>query len=156
MNITATLIGQILTFAVLVWFVKGVLWEPMVNMLEDRKRRIADGLAAAERGKQEQEAAEDKARATLDETKQQAAEIIAAAQKRSNEMIEEARVDARSEGERIREAARAEVELELSKAREALRTQVGQLIVAGAEKILRKEVDRSAHQQTLDEMAAQI
>ncbi len=156
MNITATLIGQILTFAVLVWFVKAVLWEPMVNMLEDRKRRIADGLAAAERGKQEQELAQDRAQETIDEAKQKAADIIAAAQRRSTEMIEEAKVEAKNEGERIKSAAQAEAEQELNKARESLRSQVGTLVISGAEKILRREVDDQAHKQTLDELAAQI
>ena len=156
MNITATLIGQILTFAVLVWFVKAVLWEPMVNMLEDRKRRIADGLAAAERGKHEQELAEDRARGALEEAKQKAAEIIESAKRRSDEMVEQAKGDAKAEGERIKTAARAEIEQELNKARESLRGQVATLAVAGAEKILRREVDQQAHRQTLDELAAQI
>lgn len=156
MNITATLIGQILTFALLVWFVKAVLWEPMINMLEARKQRIADGLAAAERGRQEQELAEDRAKISLDEAKQKAAEIIESAKRRSEEMIEQAKGDAKVEAERIKTAARSELEQELHKAREALRSQIAQLVILGAEKILRREINQDTHRQSLDEVAAQI
>ncbi|HHH45564.1 MAG TPA: F0F1 ATP synthase subunit B [Thiotrichales bacterium] len=156
MNFTATLIGQILTFAVLVWFIKGVLWEPMLKVLEDRKRRIADGLAAAERGRHEQELAEQKAKQRLLEAKQEAAEIIALAQKRANEVIDEAKQSARDEAERIKAGARAEIEQELNRAREELRQQVGRLAVEGAEKILAREIDAEAHSKLLQQLAAEL
>jgi len=155
-NITATLIGQILTFAVLVWFVKAVLWGPMIRMLEDRKKRIADGLAAAERGKHEQELAEERATEVIHEAKQQASDIIAQAQRRSNEIVEEAKEAAREEGERIKAAAHAEAEQEINRAKEDLRKQVGAIALAGAEKILKREVDAKAHNEVLDDLASQI
>ena len=156
MNFTATIIGQIATFAVLVWFIGKVLWNPMLNMLEERKKRIADGLAAAERGKKEQELAEKHAAGVLKEAKVQAAEVIARAEKRGSEIVDEAKSDARTEGERIIVAARAEIDKEVNQAREELRTQVATLAVAGAEKILSKEVDAVAHSKMLDELAAQL
>ncbi len=156
MNVTATLIGQILTFAVLVWFIKGVLWEPMLKVLEDRKRRIADGLAAAERGRHEQELAEQKAKQRIQEAKQEAAEIIALAHKRANEVIDEAKQAAREEAERIKAGAQAEIDQELNRAREALRQQVGRLAVEGAQKILAREIDAEAHSKLLQQLAAEL
>ncbi len=156
MNITATLIGQMLVFTALIWFIKAVLWEPMINMLEDRKARIADGLAAAERGAHEQELAQERAKEALHEAKQQAADIIAQAQRRSNEIIEEAKNAARDEGDRLKVAAQAEIEREVSKAREELRKDISAVALQGVEKILGKEVDSSAHSKVLEELASQI
>ncbi len=156
MNITATLIGQMLVFAALIWFIKGVLWEPMINMLEDRKARIAEGLAAAERGVHEKELAEQRAKEELAEAKQQAAEIIAQAQRRGGEIIEEAKNAAREEGERLKAAAQAEIEREVARAREDLRKDVSRIALQGVEKILHKEVDSSVHSKVLDELASQI
>ncbi len=156
MNITATLIGQMLVFTALIWFIKAVLWEPMINMLEDRKARIAEGLAAAERGAHEQELAQERAKEALAEAKQQAAEIIAQAQRRSSEIIDEAKNAAREEGERLKVAAEAEIEREVAKAREDLRKDVSTIALQGVEKILSKEVDASVHSKVLDELASQI
>lgn len=156
MNVTATLFGQMLTFAVLVWFVNRFLWGPMTRMMEDRKKRIADGLAAAERGKHEQELAEKRAAEVIHEAKEQASEIIAQAQKRSNEIVEEAKDSARAESERIVAAANAEIEQEVHRAREQLRGQVATLAVAGASRIMEREIDAANHQQMLDELAAEI
>lgn len=156
MNVTATLIGQMLVFTVLVWFIKGVLWEPMLKVLEDRKARIADGLAAAEKGKQEEELARQKALDELKKAKADAAEIIAQAQKRANEIVEEAKNAAVEEANRVKAAAQADLEQEVSRTREGLRQQVAALAIAGAEKILGKEIDAKAHAKALDELAAQI
>lgn len=156
MNITATLIGQMLTFAVFVWFSMRFVWKPLTRIMEDRNKRIADGLAAAERGQHEQELAEQRAKETLHEAKQRASEIINQAQKRANEVVEEAKDDARSEGERILTAAQAEIEQERNRAREALRTQVASLALAGAEKVLQREVDADTHRDILDQLAQQI
>ncbi|HKJ77599.1 MAG TPA: F0F1 ATP synthase subunit B [Gammaproteobacteria bacterium] len=156
MNVTATLFGQMLTFAVLVWFVNRFLWGPMTRMMEDRKKRIADGLAAAERGKHEQELAEKRAAEVIHEAKEQASEIIAQAQKRSNEIVEEAKDSARAESERIVAAANAEIEQEVHRAREQLRGQVATLAVTGASRIMEREIDAANHQQMLDELAAEI
>ena len=156
MNITATLFGQIVTFAVLVWFIRRFLWDPMTRMMEDRKKRIADGLAAAERGKHEQELAEKRATEVIHEAKAQAAEILAQAQRRSNEIVEEAKNTARSEGERLLAAANAEIEQEVNRAREQLRGQVVSLSVAGASKVLKREIDDKAHDQMLQDLVAQL
>ncbi len=156
MNVTATLIGQIIVFGVLVWFVKAVLWGPMLNMMEERKKRIADGLAAAERGQKEQEEAEQKVKQRLDEAKQRASEIINQAQRRANELVEEAKTDAHEEGERIKSAAQSDIEQEINRAREGLRMQVGAIAIAGAEQILKREIDAKAHTTVLNELAAQL
>ncbi len=141
MNMTATLIGQILTFAALVWFINRFLWGPLTRMMADRSKRIADGLAAAERGQHEQELAEKRAMEVLHGAKGQAAEIISQAQRRAGEIIEEAKNDARGEGERLLQAARAEIDQEVNRAREQLRSQVASLAVAGAERVLAREID---------------
>lgn len=156
MNFTATIIGQILTFAVLVWFIGKVLWNPMLDMLEQRKQRIADGLAAADRGKKEKELAEQRASELLKEAKVQAAEVINKAEKRGSEIVDEAKSDAKAEGERLLVAARAEIDKEANQAREDLRRQVASLAMAGAQQILAREVDAGAHSKMLDDLAAQL
>ncbi|NIP73910.1 MAG: F0F1 ATP synthase subunit B [Gammaproteobacteria bacterium] len=156
MNITATLIGQMLTFAVFVWFTMRFVWGPLVRIMDERNKRIADGLAAAERGQHEQQLAEKRAKETLQEAKDKASEIINQAHKRANEMVEEAKDGARSEGERLLAAARTEIDQERNRAREQLRGHVVTLAVAGAERILEREVDAGKHRQLLDELAAQI
>lgn len=156
MNVTATLIGQIIVFAVLVWFVKRFLWGPMLNMMEERKKRIADGLAAAERGHKAQEEAEEQGKEHVDAAKQQASDIINQAQRRASEIVEEAKHDARDEGERIKAAAQSDIEQEINRAREGLRKQVAMISIAAAEQVLKKEIDAKAHSAVLDDLAAQI
>ena len=156
MNVTLTLIGQVIVFSVLVWFIKSVLWEPMLKVLEDRKARIADGLAAAEKGKHEEELARQKVLDELHKAKVEAADIVSRAQKRAGEIVDEAKTAAVDEAGRIKAAAQAELEQEVSRAREGLRQQVAALAIAGAEKILGREIDAAAHAQALDELAAQI
>ncbi len=145
MNVTATLIGQVLTFTVLVWFIMRYLWGPLTQMMQDRQRRIADGLAAAERGKHERELAEKRALEILRKAKADAAEVIALAEKRAAEVAEEAKNQARAEAERILHAARADIDREINSAREQLRTAVSELAVAGAARILEKEIDQKTH-----------
>lgn len=156
MNINLTLIGQSIAFVVFVWFCMKYIWPPIMNTLGERKQRIADGLAAAERGKQEHELAEKRAAERLKEAKGQAAEIIARADKRAVEIVEEAKNDARVEGERILEAARAEIDQETQRAKEELRLQVAALAVAGAERIMGKEVDLQTHSSALDDLVRQL
>ena len=156
MNVTATLIGQVIVFSILVWFIKGVLWEPMIKVLEDRKAKIADGLAAAEQGKQAEEKARQQANDELTKAKVEAAEIVSRAQKRAGEIVDEAKNAAVEEANRIKAAAQADLEQEVSRAREGLRQQVATLAMAGAEKILGKEIDAAAHAKALDDLAAQI
>jgi F-type H+-transporting ATPase subunit b len=154
--VTITLIGQILTFAVLVWFIMRFLWEPVTKMLADRQKRIADGLAAAERGERAQELAQNRAKDQIRDAKQQASEIISQAQKRAGEIVDSAKEDARQEGERLLAAAQAEIGQEVHRAREQLRDQVAKLAIAGAEKILAREIDLKTHQKILDSVAKQI
>ncbi|HIA08278.1 MAG TPA: F0F1 ATP synthase subunit B [Chromatiaceae bacterium] len=156
MNFNLTLIGQLVSFAVFVWFCMKFVWPPLVAALDERTAKIADGLASAERGVHEQELAEKRATEVLHEAKQQASDIIALSQKRAAEIVDEAKGDARTEGERIVHAAEAEVEQEVNRAREHLRTQVATLAMAGAEKILKKEIDVNAHQEILDRLASEI
>lgn len=145
MNINATLIGQSITFFVFVWFCMKFVWPPIMNALDARKKLIADGLAAGERGKHELELASKRAGENLHEAKQKAAEIIAQADKRAVQLIEEAKAAAKAEGDRMIASAQASVAQETVRAKEALRGQVADLAVAGAEKILRREIDAKAH-----------
>jgi F-type H+-transporting ATPase subunit b len=156
MNINLTLIAQLVSFAVFVWFTMKFVWPPLTKAMDERKAKIAEGLAAAERGQHEQELAEKRAKDTLHEAKQQAAEIKSHAEKQAAMIIEEARDKAKEEGGRQLVAARAEIEQETNKAREVLRSKVAELAVIGAEKILRKEIDADAHKDIVESVANQI
>ncbi|HHM04140.1 MAG TPA: F0F1 ATP synthase subunit B [Gammaproteobacteria bacterium] len=156
MNITATLIGQIAAFVLLIWFVNKVLWGPVTKLLEDRQKRIADGLSAAEKGKHELALAEEHAKEALRNAKSQAADILAQAEKRGAEIIEEAKVSAREEGERLIAAAKADIEREVNQAREQLRGQVAELAVLGAQQILKREIDAKAHDDLVKSLVAQL
>lgn len=149
MNINATLIGQSITFFVFVWFCMKFVWPPIMQALTERKKQIADGLAAGERGKHELELASKRATENLHEAKQKAAEIIAQAEKRAVQLIEEAKNAAKAEGDRLLASAQASVAQETVRAKEVLRGQVAELAVAGAEKILRREIDAKAHAELL-------
>lgn len=156
MNINLTLIAQLLSFAVFVWFTMRFIWPPLTRAMDERKARIADGLAAAERGQHEQQLAQERALEQLHKAKQQAAEITAKAEKQAALIVEEAREKAQEEGSRQLAAAQSEIEQEANKAREELRARVAELAVAGAAKILHKEIDADAHKDILDAVARQI
>ena len=156
MNIGLTLIGQSIAFVVFVLFCMKYVWPPIIAALDERKKKIADGLAEAERGFKQQELAEKNAEHKVSEARQQATDILNQAQKRANEIVEDAKQVATDEGNRIKEAAHAEVEKEVHRATEQLRVQVSAIAVAGAERILKKEIDARAHQDILDELATQI
>lgn len=156
MNINLTLIGQSITFAIFVWFCLKFIWPPVMGALEARRKEIADGLAAAERGQHEQELAERRAADHIKEAKGKASEIVAQAQKRASEIVEEAKEDARVEAKRIVTGANAEIEQEINRAREHLRQEVVSLAIAGAEKVLKREVDKEAHASTLNDLATQL
>ena len=156
MNITVTLLAQMIAFALLIWFVNKVMWGPLSGIMEARQKRIADGLAAAEKGKHEEELAKKKAVEVLKEAKEQAAEVVAQGQKRASEIVEEAKETARTEGERIVTAANAEIEREINQAKEALRAQVASIAIAGAEKVLKREIDAKSHDALLNDLAAEI
>jgi F-type H+-transporting ATPase subunit b len=150
MNINMTLIGQSITFAIFVWFCMKYVWPPVINALEARRKQIADGLAAADRGKHEQELAAKRASEIMHEAKLKAVDIIAQAEKRAIQVIEEAKNAAKDEGDRMITAAKAEIEQESHRAREALRGEVAALVVAGAGKVLRREVNAQAHADLLE------
>lgn len=156
MNITATLIGQTLTFFLFVWFCMKLVWPPIMNALAERKKLIADGLAAGERGKHELELASKRAADNLRESKSKVAEVIAQAEKRAAQIVEEAKGVAKAEGDRLIVAAKAEIDQEATRARESLRESVAALAVAGAEKILRREIDAKAHADLLEAIKKEL
>jgi F-type H+-transporting ATPase subunit b len=156
MNINATLIGQSITFLVFAYFCWKVVFPPIMNALHERKTKIADGLAAAERGVHEQELAEKRAAEKLHEAKEKASEIIAKAEKRASEIVDESKNDAREEGARLLAAAQAEIEQEVQRAKETLRAELGAIVISGAEKVLEREVDATAHDDMIKKLATQI
>ncbi|MES9900495.1 MAG: F0F1 ATP synthase subunit B [Sedimenticola sp.] len=156
MNINLTLIGQLISFVIFVMLTMKYVWTPIMGALDVRRKEIADGLAAAERGQHEQELAQARAKDVLLDAKSQAAEIVSQAQKRASEIVDEAKENARAEGERLISGAQAEIEQESTRAREHLREKVAALAIVGAEKILRKEIDAGAHQEIVDTLAAEI
>ena len=156
MNINFTLIAQAIAFAVLIWFTVKFVWPPLLKAIEARQKEIADGLAAAADGRSALEVAAKKSEATLAEAKQKASEIIAQAEKRGTQIIEEAKGNAKVEGDRIIAGAKAEIDQEVNRAKEGLRAQVATLAIAGAEKILRKEIDAKAHSELLSKLAAEL
>ena len=145
MNINFTLISQALAFSIFIWFTVRYVWPPLLRAIEERQKTIADGLAAGERGKHDLELASQRSAEVLKETKQRAAEIIAQAEKRASEIIDNAKDAAKEEGDRILTGAKAEIEHEMFSAKEALRQHAADLAVAGATKILRREVDAKKH-----------
>lgn len=156
MNINATLIGQVIWFAFFIWFVMKVVWPYFQRIIAERQKTIADGLAAAERGRQELQSADKRAQEALAEGRDRAAEIISHAEKRAAEIVEEAKSAAKAEGERLIAGAKAEVEQQATRAKEQLREQVAALAVAGASKILRREVDAKAHAELLAQLKREL
>ena len=156
MNINFTLVAQAIAFAVLIWFTVKFVWPPLLKAIETRQKEIADGLAAAQEGKSALEVAAKKSEAALTEAKQKASEIIGQAEKRASQIIEEAKNNAKVEGERIIAGAKAEIDQEVNRAKEGLRAQVSSIAVAGADKILRKEIDANAHSDMLSKLAAEL
>jgi len=156
MNINLTLFAQALVFAAFIWFCAKLIWPFMLRAIEARQKTIADGLAAAEQGHKSLEASKRQAEEAIGEARGRSSEILAQAEKRGAQMIDEAKQAARAETEREKAAAKAEIEQEVSRAREALRDQVAALAVAGAEKILRREVDARAHGELLEQIKRQL
>ncbi len=156
MNINLTLIGQMLAFVCFVIFCMKYVWPPIVAAMQERADKIADGLAAADRANHDLELAKEKAVQRLVEAKEEAAGIIDAANKRGNQLIEEAKLAAVAEAERVKASAQAEIEQETNRAREHLRSQVAALSLAGAEKILGATIDREAHAEMVDKLAAEL
>jgi F-type H+-transporting ATPase subunit b len=155
-NINVTLIAQAVTFAAFIWFTVKFIWPYMLRAIEQRQKTIADGLAAGERGRQELEAAGKRAHEELARARDRVNEIIGSAEKRDGQMLEEAKAAAKAEAERIIVAAKADIDQQVGKAREMLREQVAALVVAGAERILRREVNAKAHAEMLEQLKKEI
>jgi len=156
MNITLTIIAQALTFAILIWFTAKFVWPPLLAAIEARQKTIADGLADAERAKHDLDMAAKRSADILREAKEKAGEIVANGEKRASEIVEQAKAQAKVEGHRIVAGAKAEVEQEVFRAKEQLRTQVSAIALAGAGKILGREIDAKAHNDLLDKLAADL
>lgn len=156
MNINATLIGQMIAFGLLVWFTMKLVWPHIIGALEERQTKIADGLAAGERGQHELELAQKKVGEQLREVKMQSAEIIEQANKRSAHMVDEAKEKARDEGRRIVDSAKIEIEQEANSAKRALREEFAATALMAAEKILSREVDANTHNALLEDMIKDI
>ena len=156
MNFNATLIGQMIAFFVFVWFTKTYVWPLLLKQMHDRETRIADGLAAADKGQMALLDAEKRRSELVNEGKHQAADIVNSAQKRGDEIMEESKSNAKSEAERLMHAAKAEIDRERSQARENLKREVAVLALAGAEQILMREVDKNAHNAILAKVSAEL
>ena len=156
MNITATLFAQAAVFALFIAFTVKLIWPFMLRAIEARQKTIADGLAAAEQGRRSLETSTRQAEEALTQARGRAAEILSQAEKRAAQLVDAARNAAKEEGNREKAAAKAEIAQELTRAREQLRDHVASLAVAGAEKILRREVDAKAHGELLDSIKKQL
>lgn len=153
MNINATLIAQGITFFLFIWLTMKFVWPPIMKAMKDRQEKIADGLAAAERGARDLEQAKEEAAKLLKDAREQAGDILNQANRRSAEIVDEAKAQAREEGERLIAAAKSQIEQDVSRAREALRRDVARLAVLSAGKILEREIDAKAHADLLDKVA---
>lgn len=156
MNINLTLIGQLIAFAIFVWFCMKFVWPPITGAMDARQKKIAEGLDAAGRAERDLKLAQEKATEMLRDTKKTALEILEKANKTASEIVEEAKQTARTEGDRLIANAKAEIDLEVNRVKEDLRAQVSVLAVAGAEQILGSSVDASAHNQLVEQLAAQL
>ena len=156
MNINLTLIGQAISFTIFVWFCMRFIWPPVINALEARKKRIADGLADADAAKTERERAEQEAQQTTGQAREEASRILAQAERRASEIVTEARTTAKTEGERILTQAQEEIEKNTQQVREQLRGEVATLAIAGAEAVLQREVDSAAHADALEQLAERL
>lgn len=156
MPIFITLIVEIIAFALFIYFFKKVLWGPLMNVMEERRAKISEGLAAADRGSRELDEATAKAEELLKDARNQASEILTNAQRQSNETIEKAREEAQAESERLVAAAREEADQAAAQARAGLQREVGQLAVSGAERILKREIDAEAHNDIIDDLVAEV
>lgn len=156
MNFNATLIGQIISFAVFVWFTMKFVWPLLLKQMQDRETRIADGLAAADKGQQALVEAEKRRAELVEQGKHQAADIVNQAQKRGDEIMEESKIGAKAEAERLIQGAQAEIERERSQARENLKREVALLALAGVEQILAREVDRNRHNDILAKVSSEL
>jgi len=156
MNFNFTLIGQLLAFILFVWFCMRYVWPPMLQILEEREKEVADGLEAASRGKRELEEANTQRVAIVDEAKKEAADLVGQAGQRANQMVEDAKSQAQEEVDRIKTSAKADLEQAAKKAREEIRSEVSALVVAGAEKILGAEIDQEKNAEIIEEISKEL
>ena len=156
MNFNFTLIGQLLAFILFVWFCMRYIWPPMLRILEEREKEIADGLNAASEGKRELEEASVKKKEILKDAKEEAAELINQAGQRANQLVEDAKTSAQKEAEKIKVSAQNDLEQNTKRAREELRSEVAILAVAGAEKILNSEIDEKKNSELIDELTKEL
>ena len=156
MNINATLLGQVLSFAILIWFTFKFVWPPLLGAIEERQKKIADGLAAADRARAELADADAKVADEIKKARVEAQTILERAHGQYNAIVDKAKEDAVTEGQRRKAAAEAEIATLSNAARDVLRQQVAVLAVAGAEKILKREIDANRHRDLLDQLAAEI
>src|SRR5262245_47046840 len=156
MNLNLTLIAQVISFSAFIWFTVKFVWPYMLRAIETRQKTIADGLAAAEQGRKSLETSTRQADEEIKHARDRAAEILSQAEKRAAQMVDEAKTAAKEESSREKAAAKAEIAQEVTRAREQLRDRVASLAVAGAEKILRREVDAKAHGDLLDSIKKQL
>ena len=156
MNLNFTLVAQSIAFALFIWFTVRFIWPPLLAAIEERQTKIADGLAAADKGARSLEEAQLRIQTMVEEARVQARQILDQAQTRAGGIVDEARVSADQERERIIQSARADVDQQINKARDELRGQVAAIAVAGAEKILAREIDPRTHHDLLNKLAEQI
>ena len=156
MNFNATLFGQLLAFLFFVWFCMKYVWPPMLAALEEREKEIADGLDAASKGRRELGEAETKKAEIMEAAKKDAAEILSQANLRANQVVEDAKEKAQDEADRIKVSAEKDVIQSMNKAREGLRSEVAVLAVAGAEKLLKAEINKESNSALIDEIANEL
>ena len=156
MNFNFTLVGQLLAFILFVWFCMKYVWPPMLKILEEREKEIADGLNAASEGRRELEEANARKEEILGEAKKEAADLVGQANQRANQLVEEAKTIAQEEAEKIKVSAQNDIEQSAKRAREELRSEVATLAVAGAEKILNSEIDEKKNSELIDELTKEL
>jgi F-type H+-transporting ATPase subunit b len=156
MDFNLTLIGQTVAMIVFVWFCMKFIWPPVMKAIEQRRKEIADGIAAGEKGQRELADARHGSEAILADARQKAMQVVDLAQKRGNDLVAEAKTTAAAEGQRLVSQAKGEIANEQNRARDGLRKEVAALALAGATKVLGREVDAKAHAQLLDELAAEL
>jgi F-type H+-transporting ATPase subunit b len=156
MDLNATIIGQSIAFFIFVWFCMKYVFPPVNAILEERQKKIADGLEAADRAHRDLNLAQNRAADELREAKVKSAEIIDLANKRASQIMDDAKDKAREEGQRLINGAKAEIDMEIQRAREALRAQVAAIAIAGAEKILETSIDQAANEELVKKLASEL
>lgn len=156
MQLNATFLGQALAFAILIWFTWKFVWPPLMRAIEERQKKIAEGLAAADRAKAELADADQRVEQEIKAARVKVAEILDRAHQQANQIVDKAKTDAIAEGNRQKALAQTEIDTMMQAAREALRTQLGALAIQGAEKIVRREIDAAAHKALIEELAGEI